>query len=963
MPSFFRWTNSMKSIIFISALFDYMKKYSLQRIIIILFILSSTPIPGQKSISVDLNSIIPEDTSVIKITLENGFTYFIKRNGRPANRAVFRLVIKAGAVQENDNQNGLAHFIEHMAFNGTKNFEKNDLVEYFKSIGTKLGTDLNGGTGLDQTIYEFQVRSDDSEIFENAFLICSDWAQNISFLPDEVEKEKGVILEEWRLGRNASQRMSDKHARVIYKGSKYAERNVIGGKEIILSATRDKLLEYYNEWYRPDLMALIVVGDFNPDEAEKYIEKYFAKIPRNPKPIRDIPLNIPDHQGTKITVASDKEALNTYIEILYKKDISFQATIKDFRSSIVSNLFHNLFNKRFKELEQKEDTPFIYAYSFNDRLVRTKDSYKFMMGVKENQIIPALTALLTEAERVKRYGFTQAEFARGITEAQRFAEIRFSGKDYMNSSDIALNYVNNFLSGNLSPSEEDRYKFVLELLPTISLDEVNACADMFISKDNRVLTISMPQRYESEIPDESAILSLFDYVKNSIIDPYADEKASSLIFERDPQPGEIVDENYYGETEISELFLSNGARVILKPMNLNSEEIFFKAFSPGGASLIEERYFNYAPHIGEIIFNSGVGNLDRNSLSKFLSGKIASVKPFIGMFDEGMDGYTSPKDAEYLFQLIYAYFVYPRIDNQSLLAYKSKIKSDLENLSMSPFDIADDSLTAVLTNNHYTSSKLSLDEIELMNSDELFPIYQKRFDSASDFTFIFTGNIDTAVFKRLSRKYIAGIPSSNINENWRDTGLKFANGIINKEIKKGNGELGIIALTFSGDFNLMPDNQIKLKLLSNLIKEELRMSIREDKSGTYRINTYSECHDKPYPHYRIDINFGCDPKRVNELLNSVFDTIKRIKSVGFNPVNIKAAKETMIRTGEVEFQQNQKWLEAIYDYVNKGWRLDSIIENNNLIQEITDQSLWNSFDEYLNLKNYIQVILLPESGN
>lgn len=921
-----------------------------------------TNIEGQVVSSLNLNNPIPRDTTVLTGKLANGFSYFIKKNGRPANRAVFRLVIKAGAVQEEEDQKGFAHFIEHMAFNGTKNFAKNELVEYFKSIGTKLGTDLNGGTGLDQTIYEFQIRSDDEDIFENAFLICSDWAENISFSPDEIEKEKGVILEEWRLGRNAAQRIHDKQAPIIYQGSRYAERNVIGDYEIISNTTREKLIEYYSEWYRPDLMALIVVGDFNTHEAVKFIEKYFAGIPARSKLIRDIPLEIPDHQETKIAIESDKEASSTFVEILYKKVISNQTTLSGFRNYMVSNLFNSLFNKRFSELEKKEDTPFTYAYSFNDKLVSTKDAYKFMMGVKENKIIQAITALLIEAERVKKFGFTQSEFSREIKEIQRFAEIRYSGKDFMNSSDLALNLVNNFISGNISPSEEDRFRFVLELLPAITLEEVNACADKFITDDNRVVTISMPQKYENEIPDENSVLSLFDEVKKLKIDPYTDETVSSSLLASDPQAGHILQENHYTNTGIIELKLSNGARVILKPMNFNSEEILFKAVRPGGASLIGEENFNFARHIGEIIFNSGVGNLDRGSLLKLLSGKIASVKPFIGIFDEGMDGYTSPGDAESLFQLIYSYFVNPRMDNESFLAYKSKIKSELDNPGASLFDVVSDSITSILTNNHYSTAKSSLTEIEGMNSEDLFSIYQERFNSASGFTFIFTGNIDTSVFKQLAEKYIAGIPSKEYGDGWNDTGLRFSKGIIKKELRKGSGEQGIIALTFSGDFNFTPENRIKLILLTNLLREELRLAVREDKGGAYRINCNSECGDKPIPNYRININFGCDPKRIGELLPLVFEKIDKIKLNGFNPAEIKSAKETLTRTGEVEFQQNQKWIDEIYDCVTNGWLPDSIIDYNNLIRDITDQSLRDSFNEYLNPQNFIQLILVPENG-
>lgn len=908
----------------------------------------------------NLNSPIPIDTGLLVGKLDNGLTYYIKKNSNPQNRAVFRLVVNAGAILEDDDQNGLAHFIEHMAFNGTKNFPKNEMVSYFKSTGVKLGAELNGATGIDQTLYELQVRTDDQSIFEKAFFVCAEWAHNITFDEDEIERERGVILEEWRLKGYPVKRMQDKQNLVIFKDSKYANRNVTGDKDVILNASRSKFLKFYNDWYRPDLMAIVIAGDFEIADAEALVKKYFSEIPKPPFPVERKEFEIPDHLETRFAIASDEEAANTSISIMYKKPVSIQKTIGDFRNNMVSNLFNNMFCKRLQELERKSEAPFIFAYSYKSHLVRTKDVYELMMAVKANQINSGIVSVLTEAERIKRYGFTESEFERQKVGTTRFAELRFGERDKIDSKELVWPIINDFLTGSVTPSEEIKYKYIKELLPTITLAEVNEFAKNNITEENRVVTISMPKKKGIIIPDENNLLSLFDEVKNADIKPYMETIGQEPIISNEPNAGKIIDEKYFPGTGVTEIHLSNGAKVILKQTGFKNDEVIFKAVSMGGASLLSEEEFPFAALFGDLMYNSGVDKYDRSTLTKKLSGKIVGLTPYIGTYDEGLDGYASSKDAESLFQLIYLYFAYPRKDDEAFKSYKSKIIADIDNRNINPVEVAADTLNALLTNHHYAARPLNKEALERMDPERMLEIYRERFADAADFSFIFTGSFQKEMFLPLIEKYIACLPSLHKNEKWRDTGLRMAGGIIQKEIKKGIGQQSYVFLSFTGDFLFTPEQYYTLKVLNDLVKEELRMFIREEKGGTYSISCNSLCSDKPRPYYVINIDFGCAPERADELSGMVFQIIEKIKTKGPDSVNLANTKETLIRTRETELQNNQTWVNEIYNSIVNSWNLSSILNYREIIKNIDAKTIRDACGKYFNTGNFVKVILKPE---
>lgn len=915
---------------------------------------------AQKQSTPDLKALIPIDPAVKMGKLDNGLTYLIKKNKKPENRASIRLGVNAGAILEDDDQNGLAHFIEHMAFNGTKNFKKNELVSYLETVGTRFGQDLNAGTGQDQTIYMLQVRTDDENIFEKAFIVFSDWAHYQLLEPEEIEKERGVILEEWRLGRGADARMEDKQSPIVYKGSKYAVRNVIGDKEVILKANREAFQRFYNDWYRPDLMEFVVIGDFDVEKVEKWIVKYFSGIPKPVNPKERKEFEVPDHKETLFAIASDKEATSTNISVIYKRPAEVQKTIGDFRQSLVTNIFNSMNNKRFSELTQQADPPFLYAYSYKGNITRSKGAYQYMASVKDNGIEKGLKTILVEAERVRKFGFTQTEFDRTKNEILRSAEKRFSEKDKLESDQIINTYVYDFLAGSRTPTVEDYYKYAKELLPTITLAEVNELAGKYITDENRVIAVSMPEKEGVKVPTEKDLLAVFEDAKKIAVTPYQDNVSTEPLIAAEPKAGKIVDEKYFAETGITQLKLSNGATVVLKPTDFKNDEIIFKAFSFGGSSLLGENNFYSANAAASVISNSGVGSFNRIALTKKLSGKVANVSPYIGAYEEGLNGSGSPKDVETMFQLIYSYFTQPRKDSTGFMAYKAQMKAMLENRNAAPTAALIDTLSLVMNNRHYAGRPMTLDLLNKLDLNKSYEFYKNRFADASDFTFVFTGSFTKESIQPLIEKYVASLPSISRKETWSSMGFTLAKGVIKKDVIKGLEPQSQVYIIFTGDFDFNAENNYYIKTLSEVLNIKLREAVREDKGGTYGISCGGMGTDKPFPFYQLYVTFGCAPERVDELINTVFATIEKVKKDGPEAADIAKVKETQIRSREVDLKKNQTWLSEIYSALIYGRDFKSIIDYSNFTNNIDEKKIQEACNKYFNMNNYIKAVLLPE---
>jgi len=684
------------------------------------------------SAEMELTKKLPTDPNIKIGKLENGLKYYIRKNGRPEKRAELRLVINAGSVLEDDDQQGLAHFVEHMAFNGTKNFPKQELINYLESIGMRFGPDINAYTSFDETVYMLQVPTDSAHIIEKAFQILEDWSSAVSFEDEEIDKERGVVIEEWRLGRGANARIRDKQLPTLFKNSQYAERLPIGKKHILETASYETVRRFYRDWYRPDLMAVIAIGDFDPAWIEDQIRKHFSNI-RGQKISRDRTLfPVPDHKETLFAIATDPEAAQTSVSIYYKYEVPSHDRHLDYKRLILESLFNGMLNKRFRELIQVPDPPFLFGYSSKGQLIRTKEFYFLGAAVKDDGIHRGIEALVIEADRLKKHGFTQTELDRQKKEALRRIERAYNERDKTDSERYASEYIRNFLTGEPIPGIEYEFELFKKFIPEIGLTDVNRLAGNWITDYNRVILVDAPEKPGLIVPDEKDLISALEKPKTIEILPYIDKVSKLPLISDPPEPKPIVEEKKLEEIGVTEWKLANGCRVILKPTDFKNDEIIFNAFSPGGHSLVPDSNYIAAITATPLVNQSGVGQFNLIELQKKLSGKIVNVSPWIRELREGISGNTTPEDLETMFKLIHLYFTSAREDTNAYLSYLSRLKGFLENRSVDPETVFEDTIQVTMSQYHHRSRPWSENLLREMDLETSFDIYRDRFADAGD---------------------------------------------------------------------------------------------------------------------------------------------------------------------------------------------------------------------------------------
>ena len=927
-------------------------------LIIILFFLQLTALPQQ----LKLNDEIPLNKNILKGKLDNGLTYYIMENKKPENRAVFRLVVNAGSILENDDQQGLAHLVEHMAFDGSKHFEKNDLINYIESIGMKFGADLNAQTSFDETIYKLEVPTDKPEMLEKGFLIVEDWAHNLTFDPTEIDKERGVVIEEWRLGRGADTRMFDKQALVLLKDSKYAQRLTIGKKDIIENAPHETLKSFYYDWYRPDLMALIIVGDFDKYKIESIIKKYLSEIPRKKNPRERKVFSVPDQDQLLFSIVTDPEATQNTISFYHKLNTGLQDKIKDYRNSLVEGLFNSMFNARLAELSRKADPPFLKANAAKGSFVRTKDVFMLRASVKDNGIETGLEAILDEAQRIKKYGFTASELDRAKRNMLSSIDRAYKERDKTESVDFAEEFIRNFLSAEPSPGIAYEYEIYKQFVPGITLKEVNKLSDSWIQEKNSVLLVNTPEKEGIKIPAENGLRNIFEKVKNSDLKPYDDKFANVPLIDKPPVPSAIVNEKKNDELKLTELNLANGVKVILKPTDFKNDEISFRAFGNGGTSLADSSTFIPASTASSLVQQSGVGKFDQTQIRKMLAGKVASVSPFVTEINEGLSGGSSVKDMETMFQLIYLNFTAPHIDSASFVLYKTKMKNYLEDRSGSPDAAFQDTVQVTLGDYNYRRMPWTLSTLDQMDIDNALNFYKDRFADASGFTFIFVGNFDITNIKPLIEKYLGGLPSLHREETMKDLKIYPPRGIISKKVIKGIEPKSSVLITFSGDYDFNSQNNYDLLAMIEVLKIKLRETLREDKSGVYGVSVKGSPMKYPEQKYEIDISFGCAPENAEDLVNTTFAELDSLKTHPVSDVYINKVRETQKREFEVNLKENKFWLSSLNYYYIYNVDLSLFMKYSQRVENFNSDAVQKAAQKYFDENNYIKVVLYPQKN-
>jgi zinc protease len=912
--------------------------------------------------SKDLNQNLPTDPRLIKGTLENGLTYYLRQNNRPENRAELRLVVNAGSILEDQQQQGLAHFCEHMAFNGTKNFPKNKLIDYLELVGMQFGPEINAYTSFDETVYMLQIPTDSSDLIRTGLQILQEWASAITFEEEEIDKERGVVIEEWRLGRGAEARLQDQQFPVLFHGSKYAERLPIGQKAVLDTFQYETLRQFYHDWYRPDLMAVIAVGDFEIKSIQEIIRQVFSEVPVPAFPKKRQLFPVPPHSQTLFAIASDQEARFSRVGIYYKLPVRENQTVRDYRVGLTEMLYQQMFNERLSELSRKADAPYLVAFSGKGRYVRSTEVLFLNAQVKENGIQAGLKALLMEAKRAKEYGFTQSELDRTKTRLLRLMEQAFEEKDKSESRQYAAEYARNFLIKEPVPGIETEFELFKELLPGITLAEVNALSANWITDQNRVIMAAYPEKEGVQAVQERELEAILAQSEQEEVVPYLDRFLDEPLVEKVPAASSIIKENYLESVKVTELKLANGVQVVLKPTDFKNDEVMFTAFSPGGYSLAADSLLVAARTAVAVVREGGVGNFSREQLQKKIADKVVNLSPYIDELTEGISGNASPRDLETLFQLIYLYFTQPREDQETFIALKNRFKGFYENRSASPESAFQDTITVTITQNHPRYQPWSIKTVEEMDIGKSLEFYQERFADASDFVFIFVGNFQLDTIKPLIQTYLGNLPSLSRQESWKDVTFNYPPGIIEKTVKKGMESKSQTTLILNGAENWSREKEFIAEAMLDVLRIKLRERIREDLSGTYGVRIAGNFSRYPRERYQINISFGSNPERVEELTKEIFNQLDSLQNLGTDIIHLNKVKEISLNELETNLKENDFWLDQLESYYFMNENPSAILKSAEMIQKLQLEDIQNATREYLDTRHYVRITLYPQDN-
>ena len=922
-----------------------------------------------------LRDPMPVGPGVTVGQLENGLQYYIRENSEPANRAEFSLVVKVGSVVEDEDQLGLAHFLEHMAFNGTENFEKQELIDFMESIGMRMGADLNAGTSFDETRYMLQIPTDSPEVMANTFQILEDWAHGLTLDPEEIDKERGVIIEEWRLRRGAAARIQDEQFPVLLRDSRYAERSPIGTVESLETFEHEALRRFYRDWYRPDLMAVIAVGDFDRAEVEALLIEHFEGISAPENPRERIEYSVPDHDETLFTIATDEELTSTSVAVYHMLALDEQETIGGYRQQLVEGLYNGMLNLRLGEIARNPNPPFLGAGSSKGSLVRSKGAYLLSANVPEDGIERGLEVVFTEAERVARFGFTASELERQKIDVLRGIERAYTDRANRGSASYAAEYSRAFLDDEPIPGIEYEFELYKRFIPEITLTEVNQIGSEWIRPQNRVVVVTGPEKEDLDMPSEEALLAVLTGVADMEITAYEETVIDQPLLAEIPEGSTVVGTREFAE-DIVEWELGNGVRVALKPTDFREDQVLFQGFSPGGTSLASDEEWIPASSATVLLQGGGLGPFNTTDLRRVLTGKVASARPFISSFEEGVTGSGSPQDLETMFQLIYMTFTAPRADPEYFEVFNTRNRTSLQNRDASPAVAFNDAINRIMTQDALRSRPVTVETLDHTDLGGSLAFYQDRFEDASDFTFIFVGNIDLDVMRPLVERYLGGLPSTNRVETWRDLGERPPRGVIEEIVRKGLEPQSQTRLFFTGSIDYGDRSQrLGIAVMTSVLETRLREVLREELGGTYSVSVGSSFSWRPAGQYRLSISFGSDPERADELLAAVYEEIDRLKSSPPDEAEVNDVLEAQRRAWETNQESNSWWLSVLdgrYRYLldqsdgrypSGDVLLETLPTYGAALDALTPPRIQELARRYFDPDNRVRVTLLPEQLN
>jgi len=903
--------------------------------------------------------LLPVDKGVIIGKLPNGLTYYIRKNSEPKNRAELYLVNKAGSVLEGDAQQGLAHFTEHMAFKGTRDFPKKELINYLEKSGVKFGADLNAYTSFDETVYQLPLPTDSAKIFETGLNILANWAGYVSFDTDQIDSERGVVLEESRLrGKNAQERLSHLIYPIILNNSRYAERIPIGKEDILKTFKPETIKSFYHDWYRPDLQAVIAVGDFDPQHVEELIKKDFSAL-KNPTNERArTKYTVALSPGTRVKIVTDKELPYTIAEVIVKHPGAPVKTKEDYMRSLRISLFNSMMGDRLRELTQKADPPFLFAQASYGGFIGGLNAFTTIAVAKPGELQKAVTAAVDETERVRKFGFTETELERAKQNANTEIENAYKERDKTKSSRYVSEYQQNFLKGEGIPGIEYEYNFYKENLGKIKLSEINSLAGQFISNQSRDIIVEAPDKEKDKLPTEATLQSWVDGAGEGVT-AYVDNVSKKPLLEKLPAGSKIVSEHKDPAIGTTVLVLGNGVKVVLKPTDFKNDQILINGYSFGGTSLAPDADFPSDNMADDIVGSSGIADMTEIQLGKMLAGKNVSISPYINETSQGINGASSPKDLETALQLIYLYYTQPRKDADIWQSNLTQIRASLANKGLDPTSVFQDTVAAVMSNHNFRRMSITLDQVNHASLDKAYAFYKERFADAGGATFTLTGSFDVEKIKPLLEQYLGGLPSTQSGETYRNLHITPPTGQITKTVYKGIGDKATVQLAYTGEYTYNEANNVQVDALGAILQFRMLDRLRQKESGVYSPGVSASYSKLPNGRYSITVYFGCAPANVDKLIAAAIDEINKIKQNGPEATDIQKFVAEQKRSIEVNMRENRFWQSYLSRTTQYGTDPNAVLNMTKDLDQVTVQTVKDAANKYLG-DNLIKLILVPE---
>jgi zinc protease len=903
---------------------------------------------------------LPTDQDIISGTLANGLNYYILPNAKPEKRIELRLLVNAGSVQEDEDQLGLAHFVEHMAFNGSKNFARTEMVEYLTSIGMGFHNGLNGGTSYDYTVYMFKLPTDDETKLRKGISILSDIAWQLSFDPSEIDRERGIIQEEWRMGQEAQRRVQDKVNNVRFAGSRYTERNPIGTIENLKTFKHESLKRFYRDWYRPDLQHVIIIGDYPPEALQAMVEEYFGVIParENPRQLGSYP--VPDNAEPRAVVVLDKELPYSIVQATWKKPAVPVVDLGSYYNELKQDLFYTMFNNRMQEISMQPDPPFSYAFGYSMSMLKGFNSSSLVAISAEGRSEDAMRTLLTEAVRIRQHGYKPGEFERAKLELIRAAEKAVSEKATRESDEATWELLGPIIQGDNIMSPEQKQDLVSNIIHEIGIDEINDIVDDIISTDNLTLSLTGTLKEGAVYPDEQRLLAIFNEVKNTEQEDYVDNTVDEPIMENIPIPGKITKSSVFPKSGIKKWVLSNGVTVYSKQTNFKADEVLLYAQSPGGTALLNSEDDKLSDIIYNYSHNAGFGNFDGPALQKALAGKVASVNPVLDTYSEGFRGSCSPKDMELMFQILYQKATAPRFNQDNFSSSVAQIRSFLQNSLLSPENAFFDTLETLIYDKHPYKQGMRPADLDKLTLPQLERVYRDRFGDFSDFSFYVVGAFDEEELRTYCTTYLANLPTLKRKDKIRDIGIIPFSGKKEIRFKKGESDLTYASNITKGNYKYSAVNNVTINTLMLIAFEKLRENVRENLSGVYAIQNWNILERYPKPFYTVQTWMSCDPAKVDMLNDATFATLDSLKSGLFDAKYVESAKTTQLKRFEESIKSNDYWIASMQRNKWVGLPIDVFLDYPAIYAKLDKKAMTKAAKKYLNFdKDQLKVIMLP----